>query len=84
MKHMKHILSDRHAAPTGVTTCRLSGSATLERRDTERGIELRVLLHCPLESYLALSPEEAAYIQQYLLEKYSGVSDWEMLIQLAS
>lgn len=65
-------------------SCCLSGAVTLERRETECGIELRVLLYRPLESYLLLSQEEAAYIQQYLLDKYSGVTDLETLVQLAS
>lgn len=66
-----------------VSRC-LSGAVTLDRRETERGIELRVLMYRPLESYLVLSRDEAAYIQQYLLDKYSGVTDLEMLVELAS
>lgn len=66
-----------------VSRC-LCGAVTLERRETECGIELRVLLYRPLESYLVPSQEEVAYIQQYLLDKYSGVTDLETLVQLAS
>lgn len=66
-----------------VSRC-LSGAVTLERRETKRGIELCVLLHRPLESYLVPSEEEAAYIRQYLLDKYSGVEELSVLLQLAS
>ena len=57
----------------------------MERRVTENGIDLRVMLQRPLEEYDGLqTAAEAAYIEQYLVEKYRGVADVAVILQLAS
>ena len=46
---------------------------------------LRVMLQRPLEEYDGLqTAAEAAYIEQYLAEKYRGVADVATILQLAS
>ena len=66
-------------------TCRLAEGLILERRVTENGIDLRVMLQRPLEEYDGLqTAAEAAYIEQYLVEKYRGVADVATILQLAS
>ena len=68
-----------------VTTRRLTDGLTLECRVTENGIDLRVMLQRPLEEYAGLrTAAEAAYIEQYLVEKYRGVADMATILQLAS
>lgn len=67
------------------TTRRLAEGLILERRVTENGIDLRVMLQRPLEEYDGLqTAAEAAYIEQYLVEKYRGVADVAVILQLAS
>ena len=67
------------------TTRRLAEGLILERRVTENGIYLRVMLQRPLEEYDGLqTTAEAAYIEQYLVEKYRGVADVATILQLAS
>ncbi len=67
------------------TTRRLAEGLILERRVTENGIDLRVMLQRPLEEYDGLqTTAEAAYIEQYLVEKYRGVADVATILQLAS
>lgn len=69
-----------------ITTCRLAEGLILERRVTENGIDLRVMLQQrPLEEYDGLqTAAEAAYIEQYLVEKYRGVADVATILRLAS
>lgn len=68
-----------------ITTRRLAEGLILERRVTENGIDLRVMLQRPLEEYDGLqTAAEAAYIEQYLVEKYRGVADVATILQLAS
>ena len=70
---------------TNTTTRRLAEGLILERRVTENGIDLRVMLQRPLEEYDGLqTAAEAAYIEQYLVEKYRGVADVAVILQLAS
>lgn len=67
------------------TTRRLAEGLILERRVTENGIDLRVMLQRPLEEYDGLqTAAEAVYIEQYLVEKYRGVADVATILQLAS
>ena len=75
----------RNHIDTNTTTRRLAESLILERRVTENGIDLRVMLQRPLEEYDGLQTvAEAAYIEQYLVEKYRGVADVATILQLAS
>lgn len=75
----------RNHVDTNTTTRRLAEGLILERRVTENGIDLRVMLQRPLEEYDGLqSAAEAAYIEQYLVEKYRGVADVATILQLAS
>lgn len=75
----------RNHIDTNTTTRRLAEGLILERRVTENGIDLRVMLQRPLEEYDALqTAAEAAYIEQYLVEKYRGVADVAVILQLAS
>ena len=75
----------RNHIDTNTTTCRLAEGLILERRVTENGIDLRVMLQRPLEEYDGLQTSaEAAYIEQYLVEKYRGVADVAVILQLAS
>ena len=68
-----------------ITTRRLAEGLILERRVTENGIDLRVMLQRPLEEYDGLqTAAEAAYIVQYLVEKYRGVADVATILRLAS
>lgn len=70
---------------TNTTTRRLAEGLILERRVSENGIDLRVMLQRPLEEYDGLkTAAEAAYIEQYLVEKYRGVADVATILQLAS
>ena len=70
---------------TNTTTRRLAEGLILERRVTENGIDLRVMLQRPLEEYDGLqTAAEAVYIEQYLVEKYRGVADVATILQLAS
>ena len=70
---------------TNTTTRRLAEGLILERRVSENGIGLRVMLQRPLEEYDGLkTAAEAAYIEQYLAEKYRGVADVATILQLAS
>ena len=75
----------RNHIDTNTTTRRLAEGLILERRVTENGINLRVMLQRPLEEYDGLqTAAEAAYIEQYLVEKYRGVGDVATILQLAS
>ena len=75
----------RNHIDTNTTTSRLAEGLILERRVTENGIDLRVMLQRPLEEYDGLlTAAEAAYIEQYLVEKYRGVADVATILQLAS
>lgn len=75
----------RNHIDTNTTTRRLAEGLILERRVTENGIGLRVMLQRPLEEYDGLkTAAEAAYIEQYLVEKYRGVADVATILQLAS
>ena len=75
----------RNHIDTNTTTRRLAEGLILERRVTENGIDLRVMLQRPLEEYDGLQTSaEAAYIEQYLVEKYRGVADVAVILQLAS
>lgn len=75
----------RNYIDTNTTTRRLAEGLILERRVTENGIDLRVMLQRPLEEYDGLkTAAEAAYIEQYLVEKYRGVADVATILQLAS
>ena len=75
----------RNHIDTNTTTRRLAEGLILERRVTENGIDLRVMLQRPLEEYDGLqTAAEAAYIEQYLVEKYRGVADVAPILQLAS
>ena len=75
----------RNHIDTNTTTRRLAEGLILERRVTETGIDLRVMLQRPLEEYDGLqTAAEAAYIEQYLVEKYRGVADVAVILQLAS
>ena len=75
----------RNHIDTNITTRRLAEGLILERRVSENGIDLRVMLQCPLEEYDGLqTAAEAAYIEQYLAEKYRGVADVATILQLAS
>ena len=75
----------RNHIDTNTTTRRLAEGLILERRVTENGIDLRVMLQRPLEEYDGLqTAAEAAYIEQYLVEKYRGVADVAVILQLAS
>ena len=75
----------RNHIDTNTTTRRLAEGLILERWVTENGIALRVLLQRPLEEYAGLqTAAEAAYIEQYLVEKYRGVADVAVILQLAS
>lgn len=75
----------RNHIDTNTTTRRLAEGLILERRVTENGIGLRVMLQRPLEEYDGLkTAAEAAYIEQYLVEKYRGVADVAAILQLAS
>ena len=68
-----------------ITTRRLAEGLILERRVTENGIDLRVMLQRPLEEDDCLqTAAEAAYIEQYLVEKYRGVADVATILRLAS
>ena len=68
-----------------ITTRRLAEGLILERRVTENGIDLRVMPQRPLEEYDGLqTAAEAAYIEQYLVEKYRGVADVATILRLAS
>ena len=68
-----------------ITTRRLAEGLILERRVTENGIDLRVMLPRPLEEYDGLqTAAEAAYIEQYRVEKYRGVADVATILRLAS
>ena len=68
-----------------ITTRRLAEGLILERRVTENGIDLRVMLQRPLAEYDGLqTAAEAAYIEQYLVEKYRGVADVATILRLAS
>ena len=68
-----------------ITTRRQAEGLILERRVSENGIGLRVMLQRPLEEYDGLqTAAEAAYIEQYLVEKYRGVADVATILQLAS
>lgn len=80
---MKKTIRNYNDANT--TTRRLAEGLILERRVTENGIDLRVMLQRPLEEYDGLqTAAEAAYIEQYLVEKYRGVADVATILQLAS
>ena len=75
----------RNHIDTNTTTRRLAEGLILERRVSENGIDLRVMLQRPLEAYDGLqTAAEAAYIEQYLVEKYRGVADVATILQLAS
>lgn len=75
----------RNHIDTNTITRRLAEGLILERRVTENGIDLRVMLQRPLEEYDGLqTAAEAAYIEQYLVEKYRGVADVATILQLAS
>ncbi len=75
----------RNHNDTNITTRRLAEGLILERRVSENGIDLRVMLQRPLEEYDGLqTAAEAAYIEQYLVEKYRGVADVATILQLAS
>lgn len=75
----------RNHIDTNTTTRRLAEGLILERRVTENGIDLRVMLQRSLEEYDGLqTAAEAAYIGQYLVEKYRGVADVAVILQLAS
>ena len=75
----------RNHIDTNTTTRRLAEGLILERRVTENGIDRRVMLQRPLEDYDGLqTAAEAAYIEQYLVEKYRGVADVAVILQLAS
>lgn len=75
----------RNHVDTNTTTRRLAEGLILERRVTENGIDLQVMLQRPLEEYDGLqTAAEAAYIEQYLVEKYRGVADVATILQLAS
>lgn len=75
----------RNYIDTNTTTRRLAEGLILERRVTENGIDLRVMLQRPVEEYDGLqTAAEAAYIEQYLVEKYRGVADVATILQLAS
>ncbi len=75
----------RNHIDTNTTTRRLAEGLILERRVSENGIGLRVMLQRPLEEYDGLkTAAEAAYIEQYLVEKYRGVADVATILQLAS
>ena len=75
----------RNHIDTNTTTRRLAEGLILERRVTENGIDLRAMLQRPLEEYDGLqTAAEAAYIEQYLVEKYRGVADVATILQLAS
>lgn len=75
----------RNHIDTNTTTRRLAEGLILERRVSENGIGLRVMLQRPLEEYDGLkTAAEAAYIEQYLAEKYRGVADVATILQLAS
>ena len=75
----------RNHIDTNTTTRRLAEGLILERRVTENGIDLRVMLQRPLEEYDGLqTAAEAAYLEQYLVEKYRGVADVATILQLAS
>ena len=75
----------RNHIDTNITTRCLAEGLILERRVTENGIDLRVMLQRPLEEYDGLqTAAEAAYIEQYLVEKYRGVADVATILQLAS
>ena len=75
----------RNHIDTNTTTRRLAEGLILERRVTENGIDLRVMLQRPLEEYDGLqTAAEAAYIEQYLVAKYRGVADVAVILQLAS
>lgn len=75
----------RNHVDTNTTTRRLAEGLILERRVTENGIDLRVMLQRPLEEYDGLqTAAEAAYIEQYLVEKFRGVADVATILQLAS
>jgi hypothetical protein len=75
----------RNHIDTNTTTRRLAEGLILECRVTENGIDLRVMLQHPLEEYDGLQTSaEAAYIEQYLVEKYRGVADVATILQLAS
>lgn len=75
----------RNHIDTNTTTRRLAEGLILERRVSENGIDLRVMLQRPLEEYDGLkTAAEAAYIEQYLVEKYRGVADVAVILQLAS
>lgn len=75
----------RNHIDTNTTTRCLAEGLILERRVTENGIDLRVMLQRPLEEYDGLqTAAEAAYIEQYLVEKYRGVADVATILQLAS
>lgn len=75
----------RNHIDTNTTTRRLAEGLILERRVTENGIDLRVMLQRPLEEYDGLqTAAEAAYIEQYLVENYRGVADVAVILQLAS
>ena len=75
----------RNHIDTNTTTRRLGEGLILERRVSENGIGLRVMLQRPLEEYDGLkTAAEAAYIEQYLVEKYRDVADVAAILQLAS
>lgn len=75
----------RNHIDTNTTTRRLAEGLILERRVSENGIGLRVMLQRPLEEYDGLkTAAEAAYIEQYLVEKYRDVADVAAILQLAS
>ena len=75
----------RNHIDTNTTTRRLAEGLILERRVTENVIDLRVMLQRPLEEFDGLqTAAEAAYIEQYLVEKYRGVADVATILQLAS
>ena len=75
----------RNHIDTNTTTRRLAEGLILERRVSENGIDLRVMLQRPLEEDDGLqTAAEAAYIEQYLVEKYRGVADVATILQLAS
>ena len=68
-----------------ITTCRLAEGLILERRVTENGIDLRVMLQRPRVEFDGRhTAAEAAYITQYRVEKYRGVADVATILQLAS
>lgn len=74
----------RQARDEAVRQYPLSELVTLECRETREGLRLRVLLQKPLEEYRVMSREEAAYLYRCLREKYSGVEELSVLLQLAS